>query len=59
VAAELIRREKAGEKIPLDNDSEVARQLADWFSDQYDWHPDDADLRRLIATLLNPSRNSR
>jgi hypothetical protein len=59
LAAELIRRALAGEKIPLDNDAEVAGQMEEWFGDQYDWAPDNADLRKEIAKLLASSRNSR
>jgi hypothetical protein len=59
VAAELIRRALAGEKFPLDNDSKLARQLEEWLAAQFDWAPDNSEMRRLIAELLAPSRNSR
>jgi hypothetical protein len=58
-AAELIRRAASSQKIPLDNDSKVADQLGQWFVDQFDWQPDNSDLRQLIGKLLAPSRNSR
>jgi hypothetical protein len=59
LAPELIRRAITGEKIPLDNDAKVADQMGQWFRDQYDWEPDNADLRKEIAKLLASSRNSR
>jgi hypothetical protein len=57
LAAELIRRAIAGE-LQLNNDSKLADELGQFFEDRYGWQPDNSGMRKLIAALLAPSRNS-